>query len=94
MPTNYLRPAVKSSAGNKVYFLNLINGLTAKIYNTSKQLGVTSLHASFKCLLHFTFKIFFSRGYCCWPLPIVGRNIAELYNLIGMFVNTFSHESY
>ena len=67
----------------------MINGLTTKIYNTSKQLGVTPymllLSAYYILLSKYS-----SQEDIVVGSPIVGRNIAELYNLIGMFVNTLA----
>jgi len=67
----------------------LINGLTAKIYNTSKQLGVTP-YMLLLSVYYILLSKYSSQEDIVVGSPIVGRNIAELYNLIGMFVNTLA----
>ena len=67
----------------------MINGLTAKIYNTSKQLGVTP-YMLLLSVYYILLSKYSSQEDIVVGSPIVGRNIAELYNLIGMFVNTLA----
>ena len=67
----------------------MINGLTAKIYNTSKQLGVTP-YMLLLSVYYILLSKYSSQDDIVVGSPIVGRNIAELYNLIGMFVNTLA----
>ena len=67
----------------------MINGLTAKIYNISKQLGVTP-YMLLLSVYYILLSKYSSQEDIVVGSPIVGRNIAELYNLIGMFVNTLA----
>ncbi len=67
----------------------MINGLTTKIYNTSKQLGVTP-YMLLLSVYYILLSKYSSQEDIVVGSPIVGRNIAELYNLIGMFVNTLA----
>ena len=86
MPTNYLRPAVKSYAGNKVYS-KFDKELTAKINTTSKELGVTP-YMLLLSIYYILLSKYSTQDDIVVGTPIVGRNVSELYNLIGMFVNS------
>lgn len=88
LPTNYPRPAVQTFEGAKVY--STIDLVTAnKINSISKELGITPymflLSAYYILLEKYT-----SQDDIVVGSPIVGRDIAETYNLIGMFVNTLA----
>ncbi len=86
MPTNYPRPAIKSYEGNKVYS-EINEEITNKLNNICKTLGVTPymflLSAYYILLAKYTGQEDIIVGS-----PIVGRNIAELYNIIGVFINS------
>lgn len=88
LPTNYQRPTTQSFEGAKVY--SSINLETAnKINSVSKALGVTPymllLSAYYILLEKYT-----SQDDIVVGSPIVGRDMAQTYNLIGMFVNTLA----
>lgn len=88
LPTNYSRPATQSFEGAKVY--SSIDLETAhKINALAKDLGVTPymilLSAYYILLEKYT-----SQDDIVVASPIVGRDFAETYNLIGMFVNTLA----
>ena len=88
LPTNHPRPAVQSFEGKKVY--SLINkDLTQKIKKISDSLGITPymllLSAYYILLSKYT-----SQNDIVVGSPIIGRDILETYNLIGMFVNTLA----
>ena len=86
MPTNYPRPAIKSYEGNKVYS-EINEEITKKLNNICKTLGVTPymflLSVYYILLAKYTGQEDIIVGS-----PIVGRNIAELYNIIGVFINS------
>ena len=88
LPTNNPRPAVQSFDGAKVYS-SIDLETTNKINTLSKDLGVTPymvlLSAYYILLEKYT-----SQDDIVVGSPIVGRDIAETYNLIGMFVNSLA----
>ena len=80
------RPAVQSFEGNKVYAeVDKLN--TEKINNLAKNLGVTPymflLSAYYILLSKYT-----SQEDIIVGTPIVNRNSSELYDIVGMFVNS------
>ena len=86
MPTNFPRSMVKSYDGNKFYF-KFNEETTSKINTLCKKLEVTPymfLLSVYYILLHK----YTSQSDIIVGTPIVGRSIADLYNIIGMFVNT------
>lgn len=88
LPLSHPRPAVQSFEGKKLY--SSIDSNTAlKINELSKALGVTPyiiLLSSYYILL----SKYTSQDDIVVGSPIVGRDIANTYNLIGMFVNTLA----
>ena len=85
MPTKP-RPTVQSFEGNKVYSkIDKLN--TEKLNNLSNALGITPymllLGAYYILLYKYT-----SQNNIIVGSPIVGRNSAELYDIVGMFVNS------
>jgi len=88
MPTNYQRPAIQSFEGNRIdLFIN--NDLTKQIEKLSHALGVTPymlLVSAYYILL----SKYSSNDDIIIGTPVVGRDIADTYNLIGMFVNTLA----
>lgn len=88
LPTNYQRPGTQSFEGAKVY-TTINNDIANKINVVSKGLGVTPymllLSAYYILLGKYT-----SQDDIVIGSPIVGRDMAETYNLIGMFVNTLA----
>ena len=88
LPTNYQRPSTQSYEGAKVYSsIDLCT--TQKINTLAQNLGVTPymilLSAYYILLEKYT-----SQDDIVVGSPIVGRDLAETYNLIGMFVNTLA----
>ena len=88
MPTNYPRPAVQSFKGKKVYSTICEEGFE-KIEQLSKILGVTPYMILLSCYYILLSKYSSSEDIVVGS-PVVGRDIAETYNLIGMFVNTLA----
>lgn len=88
LPTKNSRPAIQSFEGKKIYSsINMY--ITTQIKNISKSLGVTPymlmLSAYYVLLSKYT-----SQDDLVVGTPVVGRDNAETYNLIGMFVNTLA----
>lgn len=88
LPTNYPRPTSQSFDGAKVYS-SINNETTNKINALAKSLGVTPymilLSAYYILLEKYT-----SQDDIVVGSPIVGRDLSQTYNLIGMFVNTLA----
>ena len=85
-PTNFPRPTEPSVEGDKLHF-SLDLETTNSINSLAKELNVTPymllLSAYYVLLKKYT-----SQEDIVIGSPIVGRNFAELYNIVGMFVNT------
>lgn len=86
LPTNYPRPVTHSFEGNKVQF-SLDLDTTNKINNLSKSLGVTP-YMLLLSIYYILLKKYTLQDDIIVGTPVVGRNIASLYHLIGMFVNS------
>lgn len=88
LPTNYPRPASQSFEGNKV-FACIDLETKQKIDTLSKTLSVTPymllLSAYYILLSKYT-----SQDDIVVGSPIVGRDLSQTYNIIGMFVNTLA----
>ena len=88
LPTNYPRPASQSFEGSKI-FSSIDLETKGKIDELSKNLGVTPymvlLSAYYILLSKYT-----SQDDIVVGSPIVGRDLSDIYNLIGMFVNTLA----
>ncbi|MBO5413147.1 MAG: amino acid adenylation domain-containing protein [Clostridia bacterium] len=88
LPTNYSRPATQSFEGAKVYS-SIDLETTNKINTLAKNLGVTPY-----MILLSVYYILLEKYTSCDDIvvgsPIVGRDISETYNLIGMFVNSLA----
>ena len=88
LPTNYSRPATQSYEGSKI-FASIDLETKKKIDTLSKTLGVTPymllLSAYYILLSKYT-----SQEDIVVGSPIVGRDLSETYNIIGMFVNTLA----
>lgn len=86
MPTTFSRPAVQSFAGRKLFF-EADSTLRSKIETTSRELGITpymfTLAAYYILLYNYS-----SQSDIVVGSPIVGRNLPETQDIVGMFVNT------
>ena len=88
IPTKAPRPAVQSFDGKKVY--SYITAETiSKINNVSKTLGITPYMLFLACYYILLSK-YSNQNDIIVGTPIVGRDVAETQNLIGMFVNTLA----
>ncbi|MBO4815916.1 MAG: amino acid adenylation domain-containing protein [Clostridia bacterium] len=86
MPTNYPRPAVQSFSGNKVY-AKINEEKVKKINEIANNLKITPymllLSAYYVLLYKYT-----AQEEIVVGSPIANRTNNELYNIIGMFVNS------
>ena len=86
MPTNYIRPSIKTYEGAKVHS-KFDLATTQRINTLSRELGITPymllLSVYYVLLSKYT-----AQDDIVVGTPIVGRNTTELYNIIGMFVNS------
>ena len=88
MQTTYPRPAVQSFEGKKIH--STIDADTSKkIEQISKNLGITPYMFFLGCYYILLAK-YTSQDDIVVGSPIVGRDFADTYNLIGMFVNTLA----
>ena len=88
LPTKNSRPAIQSFEGKKIY--NSINlYITNQINNVAKSLGVTP-YMFMLGVYYILLSKYTSQDDIVVGSPIVGRDIAETYNIIGMFVNTLA----
>ena len=88
MPFIYPRPAVRSFEGKKVYS-NMDVNLTDEIENLSNNLGITPYIFLISCYYILLSK-YTSQNDIVVGTPILGRDLPEVSNLIGMFVNTLA----
>ena len=91
MPTNYSRPAIKSYQGSKVYS-KIGNETFKKINNICKEFSVTP-YMLLLSVYYILLSKYTGQDDIVVGSPIVGRNVAEFYNIIGMFVNTLPMRS-
>lgn len=86
IPTSFPRTVNKSFVGNKVHF-SIDLDTTNKITRLSKELGITPYMLMLSAY-YILLKKYSSQDDIVIATPSVGRNIADLYNIVGMFVNT------
>ncbi len=80
------RPAIHAFEGDKVY-ANIDESLTQKIDNLSKYLGVTPYMILLSCYYILLSK-YTSQQDIVIGTPIVNRTSNELYDIVGMFINS------
>ncbi len=91
MPTTYSRPSAQSFEGSN-YHTKFSKETFEKINTVAKSLGITPymlLLASYYILL----AKYTSQNDIVIGTPVVGRELPELSNMIGMFVNTLALRS-
>ena len=88
MPTTYARPSVQSFEGSN-YYTKLSKDIYAKIQSISKKLGITPYMLLLSCYYILLSK-YTAQDDIIVGTPIVGREISELSNVLGMFVNTLA----
>ena len=86
MPITGERPLVQSFDGNKVNYI-LDKELTEKLFSISQNLGVTPYMLLLSVYYILLYK-YTAQDDIVVGTPIINRNSAELYNIIGMFVNS------
>ena len=86
IPTNYSRPAIKSYIGNKVH-AKISEEITNKINLVCKQFAITP-YMLFLSAYYILLSKYSKQDDIIIGSPIVGRNNSDLYNVIGMFVNS------
>ncbi|WP_051541154.1 non-ribosomal peptide synthetase [Caldalkalibacillus mannanilyticus] len=92
LPTDYVRPAVQSFAGDLFEF-TIDSTISAGLKQIATETGSTLymvLLAAYKCLLHK----YSGQEDIIVGTPIAGRAHADLEPLVGMFVNTLALRSY
>lgn len=86
MPTKSNRPSTKSYVGEK-YFSTINKSLFNKICKISQDIGITPYMFLLSCYYILLSK-YSGQDDIIIGSPIVGRDLTETYNMIGMFVNT------
>ena len=88
LPTQHTRPAIQSFDGKKIY--SKIDSKTfEKIHLVSKKLNITPYMLLLSCYYILLSK-YSSNEDIVVGTPIVGRDISEIDNIVGMFVNTLA----
>ena len=88
MPTTYTRPSVQSFEGSN-YHVTLSNEIFNKINLVAKKLNITPYMLMLSCYYILLYK-YTSQDDIVVGTPIVGRELPELSNILGMFVNTLA----
>ncbi len=92
LQTDHPRPAFKSFKGKRKYY-RLPDALSARLERLCSRRGCTINHlllAAFKVLLYK----YSGNDDLVVGVPAAGRTRAELYNLLGIFINTLALRSY
>ena len=88
MPTTFPRPSVQSFEGAN-YHTKLSKEVFEKVNETAKNLGITPYMLMLSAYYILLFK-YTSQDDIVVGTPIVGRQLPELSNMLGMFVNTLA----
>ncbi len=88
MPTSYPRPIIRSYDGKKLY-ASIDENLTQKIEKLANKLEITPYMLLLSCYYILLSK-YANQEDIIVGSPIIGRNISDIYNVIGMFVNTLA----
>lgn len=88
MPTTYARPSVQSFEGSN-YYINLNRDIFDNINNVSKKLKITP-YMLMLSVFYVLLSKYTSQDDIVVGTPIVGRELPELSNVLGMFVNTLA----
>ncbi|MCI8482443.1 MAG: amino acid adenylation domain-containing protein [Clostridia bacterium] len=88
MPTSYPRPSTQSFEGAN-YRLQLSEEIVNNINQTSRQLNITPYMLMLSCYYILLSK-YSSQDDIVVGTPIIGRNLPELNDVLGMFVNTLA----
>lgn len=88
MPTTYPRPSMQSFEGSN-YHVKLSKEIFNKINEISKKLNITPYMLMLSCYYILLSK-YTSQDDITIGTPIIGRELPELSNVLGMFVNTLA----
>lgn len=88
MPSTFSRPSVKSFDGTS-YYTKLPNDIFEKIHTISNSLGITP-YMLFLSAYYILLSKYSSQDDIVIGTPIVNRELPELSNMVGMFVNTLA----
>lgn len=88
MPISGSRPSIQSFEGSNCY-AKLSNETFNKINDVSKKLNITPYMLMLSCYYILLSK-YTMQDDIVVGTPIVGRELPELYNMLGMFVNTLA----
>ncbi len=88
MPTTFARPSVQSFEGAN-YHTKLSKEVFEKVNEVSKNLGITP-YMLMLSVYYILLSKYTSQDDIVIGTPIVGRDLPELSNMLGMFVNTLA----
>ena len=88
MPSTYPRPSVQSFEGSN-YHITLSREVFDKVNKVAKKLNITPYMLMLSCYYILLSK-YTSQDDIVVGTPIVGRELPELSNILGMFVNTLA----
>lgn len=88
MPTSFARPGVQSFEGSNYHF-QLSSEVFKKVHTISKSLGITP-YMFMLAIYYILLAKYTSQDDIIIGTPIAGRELPELSNMIGMFVNTLA----
>ena len=86
LPTDFSRPAAQDFEGDKIHY-TISKELTNKINEMSKKLDVSNFMILLSCYYILLSKYTMQEDIVVGT-PVIGRNKAELLNIVGMFVNS------
>ncbi|MGB7604589.1 MAG: amino acid adenylation domain-containing protein, partial [Lutisporaceae bacterium] len=92
LPTDYLRPSTQSFEGENISF-KLGEDLTNKLKEITKANGAT-LYMTLLSTYNILLSKYSGQEDIIVGSPIAGRPHADLYNMVGMFVNTLVMRNY
>jgi fengycin family lipopeptide synthetase D len=92
LPTDYQRPSTQSFEGENIGF-RLDKNLTEKLQEISKAKGAT-LYMTLLAAYNILLSKYSGQEDIVVGSPIAGRPHVDLYNMLGMFVNTLALRNY
>lgn len=92
LPTDYQRPSVQSFEGENIGFA-LNKDLTQKVKKVSKANGAT-LYMSLLSAYNILLSKYSGQDDIVVGSPIAGRSHIDLYNMVGIFINTLAMRNY
>ncbi|MDT8717660.1 amino acid adenylation domain-containing protein [Clostridium sp. 19966] len=92
LPTDYPRPSIQSFEGASIEF-TLEKALTEKLKKISAENGAT-LYMTLLSAYNILLSKYSGQDDIVVGSPIAGRSHIDLYNIVGMFINTLSMRNY